>query len=985
MPLGQPQQGLSVLAQAAADQRFEGLRAHRQDGARAGLKRLRAAASARRAEALASALESPEGRRFFAYLFGNSPHLGGLLMRDLEFTEALVTTPADGIAQQVRNALAQADPLMGRDGLRAFLRRQRNRVAVLAAVYDCFGIWGVMQCAELLSDMADHAVRLATAHLLQRSVARGDLAPPEEAGRSGYFVLALGKHGARELNYSSDIDLIVIYDPRRVRCQGRRSAREHMARITRDLVGVMQGRDADGYVFRTDLRLRPDAAATPLAVTLDFALDYYPDRGRTWERAAMIKARPVAGDLQSGAEFLERLSPFIWDEGLDFNSVEEIRALSEQIHDFHGHGAVQLAGHNLKLGRGGIREIEFFVHMHQLAYGGRNRRLRGKQVLPLLATLEEQHHIMPREADSLRAAYLLLRRVEHRLQMINDNQTQTLPETADGLAHIATFMNLSSREALGQMLGEACAEVHALYCARFNVPERELDIGEAILAGPQGSPDVADRLRAAGFTQAQGAFDILRGWAEGRHPAMASQRNRAIARDILHDVVEAVGKTADADRTLMRLDRFLAALPERNSFFSMLRAHSWLLHLIALVMGGAPAVAERLRANPRLMEAVSEPFFFLPIAERAALAEELEERLEGAQDFRRSVDAALAWGDDRRFQVAVQTLQNLITQEEACDAYVQIADVLIEALWRVLLGDLARRPGRPLPAAHALVALGDLGAKDLIFASSLDLVLVLDVPETQRRAPGPDALAAQRLGARAALRLQGALRRRTPSGALHQAQVAFATLSSFVRAEQLQESGALGQVRKQAPKATGARMALARARVLCGDPHTVQRVQAAIGHLREGWANQGGLDARTAALRERMARARCGAEPFDLQQARGGLVDLELLVRHLQLLHAPRTPTIFAGNAAAGFAALARAGRLSRADADCLAEAYRLQRALEGLVELTWGAGPALQQAPNALKERWAQAFDCDGFAALQGRLRQVQRQAHGICRRHFA
>lgn len=983
MLLSQGQQGLGVLAQAAADQRFDGLRAHRQDGARAGLKRLRAAASAHRAQALAQVLESQEGQRFFAFLFGNSPHLGGLLMRDLEFTEALVTTPADGLAQQVRNALAGADPRMGRDDLRAFLRRQRSRVAVMAAVYDCFGIWEVMQCAEFLSDMADHAVRLATAHLLQQAAARGNLAPPEEAGRSGYFVLALGKHGARELNYSSDIDLIVIYDPQRVRCRGRRSAGEEMARITRDLVAMMQGRDADGYVFRTDLRLRPDAAATPLAVSLDFAQDYYPDRGRTWERAAMIKARPVAGDLRSGAEFLERLSPFIWDEGLDFTSVDEIRALSEQIHGFHGHGAVQLAGHNLKLGRGGIREIEFFVHMHQLAYGGRNRRLRGKQVLPMLATLEEEHHIMPREAGSLRAAYLLLRRMEHRLQMINDSQTQTLPETADGLAHIATFMNLPSQAVLGELLGKACAEVHRLYCARFNVPERELDIGEAILAGPQGSPDVADRLRTAGFTDAQGAFDILRGWAEGRHPATASQRNRAIARDVLHDLVEAVGKAADADRALLRLDRFLAALPERSSFFSMLRAHTWLAHLMALVMGSAPALAERLRANPKLMQAVLDPLFFLPIAERAALAAELEERMEGTQDFRRCVDAALAWGDDRRFQVAVQTLQNLITQEEASDAYVQIAEILIEALWGRLVADMARLAGQ-LPAAHALLAFGDLGAKDLIFGSSLDLVLVLDVPEVQEGALAPNSLAVQRLGARAALRLQGALRRRTPSGALHQARVACVTLSSFARVEQLQEGGVLGQVRKRAAKGAEVRMALARARVLLGDAHTVQGAQAALGRLREGSMNPGDLDAQTAALRARTAGERRGADPFDLRQAPGGLVDLELLVRYLQLLHAKGTPAIFAGNAAAGFAALAQAGHLSGAEADCLGEAYRLQRAIEGLVELTWGAVPALQQAPNALQDRWAAAFDCDGLAALQGRLRQVQRQVYGVLRRHF-
>ena len=202
----------------------------------------------------------------------------------------------------------------------------------------------------------------------------------------------------------------------------------------------------------------------------------------------MIKARPVAGDLEAGAQFLQRLAPFVWEEGLDFRSVEEIRSISEQIHDFHGHGAVKLAGQNVKLGRGGIREIEFFVHMHQLAYGGRNRRLRGRQVLPMLALLVDEHYLLPSEAGVLRDAYLLLRRVEHRLQMVNDNQTQTLPETDAGLEHIAAFLHLDSREALSALLGPVSVDVHELYRARFNVPEREQDIAEAILTGAGRQP-----------------------------------------------------------------------------------------------------------------------------------------------------------------------------------------------------------------------------------------------------------------------------------------------------------------------------------------------------------------------------------------------------------------------------------------------------------------------------------------------------------------
>ena len=437
----------SVLALASQANGFDTLRPYHQDQAEAGIDRLRDATAREGRDALGAALETHAGEVFFSFLCGNSPHLSLLLQRDLELTQALVAEPPDAITAHVRGELAGADPALDRDQLMTFLRRQRNRVAVLAAVYDCFDIRGVMECAELLSDMADHAVRLTVSHLLLDRVERGDLEPPD-GDRWGYFVLAMGKHGSRELNYSSDIDLIVLYDPESARYTGSRTLNDCFVRVTQDLVRILQTRTADGYVFRTDLRLRPDPSSTPVAITVDFALNYYRRFGRTWERTALIKARPVAGDLTAGDAYLERLSPFIWDEALDFTSVEEIRSVSQQIHDFHGHGAVRAAGHNVKLGRGGIREIEFFVHMHQLAHGGRNRRLRGARLLPMLETLDREHHIMPRETAALRDAYLLLRRVEHRLQMVNDAQTQKLPESDEGLEHIAAFMGLDSAEEL---------------------------------------------------------------------------------------------------------------------------------------------------------------------------------------------------------------------------------------------------------------------------------------------------------------------------------------------------------------------------------------------------------------------------------------------------------------------------------------------------------------------------------------------------------
>ena len=728
----------SVLETATRGRGFDELRGHRQDQAAAGIERLRDAAARAGRDPLGEALETPEGSVFFSFLFGNSPYLGRLLLRDLEFTESLVVEAPEEVTRRLRSDLAAADPAMDRDRLMKFLRSRRSRVAVVAAVYDCFGICGVMECAELLSDMADHAVGLAVSHLLLGRVGRGDLELPEgyepgapDGGRWGYFVLALGKHGSRELNYSSDIDLVVLYDPASVRYTGRKTPGDCFVRVTRDLIDILQSRTGDGYVFRTDLRLRPDPSSTPMAITVDFALDYYLRLGRTWERTALIKARPVAGDLGTGAAFLERLSPFIWDEGLDFTSVEEIRSMSEQIHDFHAHGAVRAAGHDVKLGRGGIREVEFFVHMHQLAYGGRSRRLRGSRLLSMLEVLDGENHLLPREAATLRDAYLLLRRVEHRLQMVNDDQTQTLPESGDGLEHIAAFMGLATREELEGLVETACGEVHDLYRARFEVPESEQDITAAILEGPEGkeNPDAFHKLEAAGFTRASTAIEVFRGWAEGRHASTASERVRAIIREILHEIIEALGRTPDPDRALARMDKFLESLPEDISLFSMLRANTWLLNLVATVMGSAPRIADTLGGNPRLLKAVLEPSFFLPIPGRGPLAGELGERLEGERDPEKRIRLVAGWAGARRFQVGVQSLENLITVDEASAALSHVADVVVEVLFAYVFAELQEHHGRVPGGGCAVIAMGKLGAGEMTFESDLDLLFVADVPD----------------------------------------------------------------------------------------------------------------------------------------------------------------------------------------------------------------------------------------------------------------
>ena len=969
----------SVLTLASQVHGFEGLRPHRQDHAEAGIDRLRDAAAREGRDALRAALETHAGRVFFSFLCGNSPHLSLLLQRDLKLTQALLEEAPDAITGRVRDDLAGADPAMDRDRLMTFLRRQRNRVAVLAAVYDCFDICGVMKCAELLSDMADHAVRLTVSHLLLDRVERGDLERPA-GNRWGYFVLAMGKHGSRELNYSSDIDLIVLYDPESVRYTGSRTLGECFVRVTQDLIRILQSRTGDGYVFRTDLRLRPDPSSTPVAVTVDFALNYYQRFGRTWERTALIKARPVAGDLTAGAAYLERLSPFIWDEALDFTSVEEIRSVSQQIHDFHGHDAIRAAGHNVKLGRGGIREIEFFVHMHQLAYGGRNRRLRGSRLLPMLETLDREHHIMPRETAALRDAYLLLRRVEHRLQMVNDTQTQKLPESDEGLEHIAFFLGLDSAEELVRLIESVAGEVHDLYRTRFNVPEGERDLTAAILEGPDEHPDAVAKLAAAGFTRAPAAIEVLRGWAEGRHASTASERARTVIREILHEIVDALGRTPDPDRALARLDRFLAALPEDLALFAMLRANTWLLNLIAVVMGSAPRMADVLEGNPRLLQAVLDPSFFLPIPEREQLARELDERLAGRRDATERVEQVAAWAGDRRFQVAVQALENLVTVDEAATSLSDVAASVVGRLLRDVLDAMHEQHG-PVPGGGcAVVARGRLGAGEMIFGSDLELLFIADF-EVEAKTAGPQPIAARIFYRHAATELISRLRSQSTYGRLYELD------------ERLRPSGqidfpvtTLDEFRDHhaGPASTSELMSLTRASVVCGDPATSAAVTAAIEGALARSRDPGRLLEDVARRREAIARKHPSEDPFDVQHVRGGLVDLESLAQYLRLRHAHESPEVLVGATASCLEALGATGLIPEQEASLLASAVRMQRTLQAMLRLTWSQGAPVRDAPAPMRLKLATALECAGFDELDAKLRETQAAAYEVYQRRI-
>ena len=450
--------------------------------------RLEDAESAHLAHELAA---DPAGRRLLEAVFGNSPFLTRCVLADVPFFIRLIRhDPESVLSQDMVGLKRELEGCKDRATMMRGLRHAKRRLALVVALADIAGLWPLAQVTEALSSFAETALSLALTHLLSQLAARGELAlahPERPEQDCGYCVLAMGKLGAGELNYSSDIDLIVIFDPAKVDYRGSRSVQEAFVRLTRDLVGLLEERTADGYVFRTDLRLRPDPGAMPVAISYGAAMAYYESMGQNWERAAMIKARPVAGDLALGRELLAELRPFVWRKHLDFWAIQDVHSIKRQINAHRGGGVIAVGGHNLKLGRGGIREIEFFAQTQQLIYGGRDPSLRCPRTIDALAALASAKRINRGAANKLTTAYEFLRRLEHRLQMIEDQQTHSLPKEQSGLMQVATFMGYGTLVAFEKALLGHMRRVEAYYAELFEEAPSLSGPGNLVFTG--GEPD----------------------------------------------------------------------------------------------------------------------------------------------------------------------------------------------------------------------------------------------------------------------------------------------------------------------------------------------------------------------------------------------------------------------------------------------------------------------------------------------------------------
>ncbi len=894
---------------------------------------------------------SAAGAALLNALGGHSPFLAELALRESATLLRLVERGPDEAFALALDPLGRADPGASRAAVGALLRQAKRQVALIAAVADIAGLWPLDRVTGALSDLADAALDYACAHLLRDAAQRGELRlpgggrsdPRAIARGSGLVVLGMGKLGGRELNYSSDVDLLVLFDPEAAAYHADRAQACYL-RIARDLVRLMEERTAEGYVFRTDLRLRPDPAATPLAVSIPAAISYYESMGQNWERAAMIKARPVAGDRAAGEAFLRELRPFVWRRHLDFAAVADIHSIKRQIHAHKaGHGAydqIQVAGLDVKLGRGGIREIEFTTQVLQLIWGGRDPALRDPTTLGALAALAGAGKLDRRAAADLADAYVFLRTVEHRLQMLADRQTHRLPEDEQGLARIASFLGFPSLEAFATTLTGHLSRVERHYARLF---EAEPSLGSAetggslVFTGVEDDPATIETLRSMGYANPSGVAAMVRSWHHGRPRATRSERARELLTALMPALLAAFARQPQPDAALARFDAVLMRLVAGVQVLSLLHHNPALLDRLAGLLGAAPALADHLARNAAAFHGLLSGTLAAAGAGPGAAAT-LPALVKDALHLEEALEAARRLASERKFEIDAAALEGLLDADAAGEARSALADAAISALLPRVAADFATRYGKVAGGALAVVALGKLGGREMLPGSDLDLILIYDhPPEAETSTGGPRSLPVSQYFIRLAHAVVAAITAPGAEGRLYEVDM------------RLRPSGSKGPVavslasfeRYHAENAwTWERMALTRARPVAGPPALRRKIAAAIRAALTTAHRDGGEAAvlrDAAAMRARMLRDLPPEGPWDVKLMPGGLVEVEFIAQALQLAHAAKRPSLLAPATRHALANLRKARILPAEEAEALIAADRLWRTILGLIRLTVG------------------------------------------------
>ena len=747
------------------------------------------------------------------------------------------------------------------DGVGSTLRRQRHGLALAVALGDLAGELPLEQVTRLLSDFADSAIDRAVAAAIAERV--------PEADPQGFAVIAMGKLGSHELNYSSDVDLLLLFDPETLPRRSREDSGEAAVRIGRRLIELLQKRTEDGYVQRVDLRLRPSPEVTPIALPLNAAISHYESSALPWERAAFIRARAAAGDVALGQRFLDAIHPFVWRRSLDFGVIEEVRQISARIRDHFAQGAFIGPGYDLKRGRGGIREVEFFVQIQQMIHGGRDPSVRAPATLDAIEALNGAGRIDDSMAVELAEAYRLLRTVEHRVQMVEDAQTHLLPANRAALDNVARLHGVKDGDELLSELRPHVEQAGRIFDSLSPDDRNSLSNDPDILNG---------ELARLGFTDAAAAARHVANWRSGKARSLRSPAARQAFEAMLPTLLPAIAAGSTPDNALNRLSDIVERLSSGVNFFRLLEARPQLADLLAKVLAHAPALADQLGRRPELFEGLFDASSF----SMPPPAEEFAERLAGAmegQPYDVALDRARRLVNERRFALGVQLIDRRRDPLEVTEGYARVAEGALVALGNAARDEFERAHGEFPGSELIILGLGRLGGHSLTHASDLDIIYLHNVGQSGG-SDGPRPLGPNDYFNRLASRVTAALSVATASGPLYDVDARLrpggakgmlvVSLEAF---EQYQREHAW----------TWEHMALCRARPVFGSAEVRQQVAGMIESILRMPRDRGKVIADAVKMRADIERHKPARSKLDVKLGAGGLVDLEFATHVLQL------------------------------------------------------------------------------------------------------
>lgn len=797
----------------------------------------------------------------------NSPFLRSLIQQEAQLIELM---HAQGGVQGFDTAYDQTITKLesSSDKPSIALRQARRGVALITALADLTGQHDLDQVTHKLSHFADVALDQAmTAAFAERG-----------QRPAGLSVLALGKLGSHELNYSSDIDLIFLYDPERIARKDKEDPAQAAIQITRRIVALLSERTAQGYVFRVDLRLRPDPDSTPVALPVAAAIGYYQSQALAWERAAFIRARACAGDKALGEEFLREISSFVWRRSLDYSALAEVRDISRRIRNHYSTAQQPGPGFDLKRGRGGIREIEFFAQVYQLIFGGRDSSLRSGATIPALNALVDAGKIVRTEADALIAAYRFHRQLEHRIQMLNDQQTHQIPEAEDTRTQLARLCGEANWAAIDQPLRQHAETVGRLY-------DELLETGQQSESAhlPHAATDIQQWARQRDIADPRLLDNLVTSWRSGRARSLRASAAQSAFEIVMPQLVQEIGTGPAGRDALLRLNRLIESLPSGVQFWHLLAARPELQTTVARILGTAPLLADALARRPGLIDILLVPA--PPLPDSAAAFQELSSAVRNLDD-EALLNRVRIWTAERRFQLAVQLINTRIQPETAARELAHMAEATIALLAEQVMRDFSAQHGAVPGGRLVPLALGRFGGGELTMQSDLDLILLF-TGHHEARSTGPTPLSASAWFNRVGQRLIAALSVSTAAGSLYNVDT------------RLRPSGENGLLvisldsfrRYQSEQARlWEHMALTRARPVAALPRDAAAVQTVLQSILAMPREAKAVLPEVRALRRHMEKHKPAAGPFDLKQMRGGLVDIEFIVETKAILAGTPVP-----------------------------------------------------------------------------------------------